>query len=82
MKQREVLLFAIASDLAGCDRLAIDIPQNASVNDVMLAIGVACPALSDWLPCCRLAVGQSFAAPGDSVSDDAEIALIPPVSGG
>jgi len=29
-----------------------------------------------------LAVGQSFAAPGDSVFDDAELALIPPVSGG
>jgi len=82
MTQREILLFAIASELAERDRLTIHIAAHATADDVMLAIGDACPELVQWLPSCRLAINQVFSRPDDTIPENAELALIPPVSGG
>ena len=46
------------------------------------ALAARHPALARVLPRCRLAVNQEFAEDGDPVPDGAEVAVIPPVSGG
>jgi len=78
----DVLLFAIASELANRSAITVDVPSPTTAADMLDAIGRVCPALIPWLPSCRLAVNQSFVSNDFLISGDAEIALIPPVSGG
>lgn len=77
-----VLLFAAARDLAGTPTLAVPLGTGPTVGAVRAALLEACPALAALLPRCRVAVGQAFAADDDAVPAGAEVALIPPVSGG
>ena len=75
-----VLLFAAARDLAGTPTLTV--PACATVGDLRRALAAACPALAGLLPRCRVAVDLAFAADADGVPGGAEVAVIPPVSGG
>ncbi len=77
-----VLLFAIARDLAGASAVDVPVPDGATVGTMRAALADVYPALAVLLPRCRVAVGQAFAADTDVVPVGAEVALIPPVSGG
>ena len=82
MPKFDVLLFAVAKDLANADSISVEVNLPISASDLMQAIGVAEPALRPWLGSCRLAINQSYVSDRDTVTDITEIALIPPVSGG
>jgi molybdopterin converting factor small subunit len=77
-----VLLFAAARDRVGADVVTIDVETPATAAAVLSALGDRFPDLAPLLPSCRLAVDQSFVAPGHAVYPHHELALIPPVSGG
>jgi molybdopterin converting factor subunit 1 len=77
-----VRLFARARDLAGTDRVAIDLPAAATAADLRRELAIRIPALGVLLGRCALAVDGEFAADNQHLSADAEIALLPPVSGG
>lgn len=77
-----VRLFARARDLAGADVLRVELPDGATVADLRRRIAADCPALSSLLERSALAVENEFAADSLVLSTDAEIALLPPVSGG
>lgn len=77
-----VLLFAAARDRVGADVVNIDVETPATAAAVLSALGDRFPTLEPLLPSCRLAVDQSFVAPGHAVRPHDELALIPPVSGG
>lgn len=77
-----VRLFARARDLAGTDVLCLELPDGATVADLRRRIAAECPALSSLLERSALAVENEFAADSLVLSADAEIALLPPVSGG
>jgi molybdopterin converting factor small subunit len=62
--------------------LMIDLPDLATVLDLRRAIVANCPALRVFLPRCAVAVGEDFAADDFRLTANAEVALIPPVSGG
>jgi molybdopterin converting factor subunit 1 len=81
MKVR-VLLFARARDLAGRDMVEVEIPAGATVADLRERLGSALPGLKGFVQRCVVAVGGEYAAEGDEVREGAEVALIPPVSGG
>jgi molybdopterin converting factor subunit 1 len=76
-----VLYFAAAREAAGgaSESLATAPPTVADLRRALLARH---PALAVLLPRCRLAVNQEMADDGDPVPDGAEVAVIPPVSGG
>jgi len=76
-----VLYFAIAREAAGTDSDSI-VGAPATVGALRAFLAERHPALARVLPRCRLAVNQEFAGDGDSVPDGAEVAVIPPVSGG
>lgn len=76
-----VLYFAGAREAAGLAREALDLPA-ATVADLRRALTARHPALARVLPRCRLAVNQELASDAEPVPDGAEIAVIPPVSGG
>lgn len=78
----QVRLFARARDLAGCDRLQVALPEGATVAHLRRRMAADYPKLASLLERSALAVEDEFAADDQVLSGDAEIALLPPVSGG
>jgi len=78
-----ILYFAAAREAAGVDREVLELGSPpASVAALREALAARHPGLGRVLPRCRIAVDQEFARDGDPVPDRAEVAVIPPVSGG
>ena len=77
-----VLFFAVARDAAGREAADLDLPAGATVADARRAIGEAFPALEPLLRSWSIAVDLEYARPETPVPDGAEVAVIPPVSGG
>jgi molybdopterin converting factor subunit 1 len=77
-----VRLFARARDLAGADRVTVEIPADATAADLRRRLGEQVPALAPLLERSALAVGGEFAEDGQLLTAGSEIALLPPVSGG
>ncbi|HZI14968.1 MAG TPA: molybdopterin converting factor subunit 1 [Myxococcus sp.] len=77
-----VLYFAAARERAGLSREALEVPEGASVREVLQAITAKHPALAPLLPHLRVAVDQEFVGLDAPVRAGAEVALIPPVAGG
>jgi len=76
-----VLFFAVAREAAGRESEPLT-AWPATVGELRGTLAARHPALARVLPRCRLAVNQEFAQDGDPVPDGAEVAVIPPVSGG
>jgi molybdopterin synthase catalytic subunit len=76
-----VLYFAVAREAAGTDSETLP-AAPASVAALREVLATRHPALARVLPRCRLALDQEFARDEDPVPDGAEVAVIPPVSGG
>ena len=77
-----VRLFARAKDLAGTDLVSVELPTNAIVADLRRRLAEQIPSLAPLLQRSALAVNQEFARDDQPLTDDAEVALLPPVSGG
>ena len=77
-----VKLFARAKDLAGADRVTIELPEGAMVGTVRTALTAAYPALAPLASSLLIAVGTEYAHDEQVLSEDADVACFPPVSGG
>ncbi len=79
----EVRLFAVFRERAGRDRLALELPEGATVADA-LAAAAREPGLGELLPRmpARVAVNHEYASEDAVIEAGDELALIPPVSGG
>jgi molybdopterin converting factor small subunit len=77
-----VYLFARSRDLAGADRLGVELPPGSTGADLRRALALACPPLAGLLARSALAVNGEFARDTDPVAEGDEISLLPPVSGG
>lgn len=77
-----VRLFARARDLAGTDAVDVEVPGAATVADLRRRLAADCPKLAGLLARSAFAVNDEFAEDGLTLPLDAEIALLPPVSGG
>lgn len=78
----EVLLFAVAREKAGADRIELELPTGSTVADLWKELGIRHPALASVLASCRAAVDESFATAKTPLADGATVAVLPPVSGG
>ena len=77
----DVLLFASYADALGASRVAIELPADARVKDVLervrvLAAGKRVPANP------LVAVNKRYASADQAVGPGDEVAIIPPVAGG
>jgi len=81
MKVR-VLLFARARELAGRDAVEVEVPAAATVAELRRRIAQQVPALANFVNRCGVAIGGEYSVDGNTVPEGAEVALIPPVSGG
>jgi MoaE-MoaD fusion protein len=80
--QVRVLFFGILKELVGKTNDVIDVPEGASVRDVLAHYEVLTPRLRESLPSLALAVNQEYAGPDTRLNPDDELAVLPPVSGG
>jgi molybdopterin converting factor subunit 1 len=77
-----VRLFARARDLAGTDIINVEVPEGTTVGDLRGQIAVRYPALVSLLGRSALAVNDDFADEDLILPLGAEVALLPPLSGG
>ena len=78
----QVRLFARARDLAGVGDVTVTLPDGATAADLRRQLVVDYPALHGLLERSALAVNDEFAADDLPLPRRAEVALLPPVSGG
>jgi molybdopterin converting factor subunit 1 len=77
-----VLFFATLRDITGVKETSIDFLYGAKIADIKTAVLEKFPALEKNMDTLIVALNHEFAADEDIVSDGAEIAMFPPVSGG
>lgn len=78
-----VRLFAILRELVGAESVEVDVPEGATVADVIRALS-AVPGLAgvvERLPV-AMAVNRTYASADTKLVPQDELALIPPISGG
>ncbi|MGD9633551.1 MAG: MoaD/ThiS family protein [Pirellulales bacterium] len=75
-------MFAGAREAAGAGEVSLDVADGATVGDVERALVAKIPSLRGIVTHSRWAVNAAFSTPDAKVPKDAEVALIPPVSGG
>jgi molybdopterin converting factor subunit 1 len=78
----EVRLFAVTRQLAGRATVVLEVPEGASVRDLRRLLASDCPELAALMPHVMIAVGTEFARDDAPIPPGAEVAVIPPVSGG
>lgn len=77
-----VKLFAVARELAGSSEIIVELREGATIDDLRTELITLVPALARIVPHSLWAVGTEYVG-GDAVlPNDADVALIPPVSGG
>jgi molybdopterin converting factor subunit 1 len=77
-----VRLFALAKDRAGSAEVAIELASPATVADLKRALASAFPELAPLVPNLMIAVDAEYAGDSQPIAPGAEVAAIPPVSGG
>ena len=77
-----VLFFGMLKDMAGKSSDLLDLPESASVADLLAHYQGRISRFKDSLPSLAVAVNQQYAGPETKLKADDEVALLPPVSGG
>jgi molybdopterin synthase catalytic subunit len=77
-----VHLFGAARERAGRNHLEIEVRPPVTVGDLAAQILLHHAAIAGLLPAARFAVDREFAGPDTPVREGAEVAFLPPVSGG
>jgi MoaE-MoaD fusion protein len=77
-----ILFFGMLKDAAGKSGDMLDLPDGATVADVLVHYESQIPRLKDALPSLAVAVNQQYAGADTKLKADDEVALLPPVSGG
>ena len=77
-----VLFFAQLKDATGCDSIELAPPSPLNTEQLWAALLKQFPALAAHRANVRLSRNWEYATPDALFSNDDEVALIPPVSGG
>jgi molybdopterin converting factor small subunit len=77
-----IRLFARARDLVGEGVIEIELPAGATIEDLRRQLETEHPTLKPLLEKSALALNDEFADDSSRIPLEAEIALLPPVSGG
>ena len=77
-----VQMFAVARQMAGRAVVELELPAGATVRQLREALAIVVPALSPLMPHLMFAINTDYVADAAVIPADADIACIPPVSGG
>jgi molybdopterin synthase sulfur carrier subunit len=81
MKAR-VQMFAVARQLSGREAVELNLPDAATLADLRAALAVEVPPLKHLMPHLMFAINTEYASDEAIIPGGADIACIPPVSGG
>jgi len=76
------LFFAQYRDYAGADEIAVELPEQASVADLVDRLRTRAAGLAKLPARPVVAVNMDFAPLATALRDGDEVAFIPPVAGG
>lgn len=82
MNTVRVKLFAVAADVAGRDTVDIDLSPTATIAELRRALAEKIPELKEIVDHSMFAVDAEYAGDDRLVPPSADVACIPPVSGG
>jgi molybdopterin synthase catalytic subunit len=77
-----LLLFGILKDSAGREAETLELPERATVAELLAQYARRAPQLESQLANIAVAVNQEYAQRSLALAEGDEVALIPPVSGG
>ena len=77
-----ILFFGVLKDLAGQGGESLNLPDNATLGDVLRHYEARIPRLKELASSIAMSVNQEYAGPKVKLSQGDEIAFLPPVSGG
>jgi molybdopterin synthase catalytic subunit/molybdopterin converting factor small subunit len=80
--QVRTLFFGMLKDLAGRSSDSLNLPENATLDDVVAHYEELIPRLGELAASIAVSINQEFAGPDSKLKDGDEIAFLPPVSGG
>jgi molybdopterin synthase catalytic subunit len=75
-------LFAVAKELVGSEVMTVDVSAAATLGELRQMVESEYPTLKPVLRHAVWAVDAAYADDQTSVTEDSDVALIPPVSGG
>jgi molybdopterin converting factor small subunit/GNAT superfamily N-acetyltransferase len=78
----QLLFFAQARERAGSGQATLELPHGSRVRDALARIRERYPALAELMPHLAVAMNQRLVGPEEAIVEGAELALLPPVSGG
>ena len=77
-----VRLFAVARQRAGRPEVTLELPDPVTVGALRRALAADFPELAPLVPNLMIAVAAEYATDEATIPPGAEVAAIPPVSGG
>ncbi|KPL77907.1 hypothetical protein ADN00_08545 [Ornatilinea apprima] len=77
-----ILFFASIKEKAGCADTVMDVPAGTTIQGLKERVEAAFPGLKNVMGNSLTSMNRSFALNEDLITDGAEIAFFPPVSGG
>ena len=78
----DVKLFAVAKQLVSAASVRVEVPRGSTVAHLRASLCRQYPALTPVMDQMRFAVDTEYASEETVIGEDAEVACIPPVSGG
>ena len=80
--QIRVLFFGMLKEWAGKSDDSLELPEGATLGDVVLHYEGRIPRLKDFAASMALSVNREYASPDSRLKANDEVGLLPPVSGG
>ena len=80
--QVRVLFFGILRELAGQSSESLNLPEHASLGDLLRHYESRIPSMQNWSSSLAMSINQEYANIKSELHAGDEIALLPPVSGG
>jgi molybdopterin converting factor subunit 1 len=77
-----VKYFAVAADIAKRRDEPLELPEGATVKELLDQLERRYPGLHRLRPSLRVAVEQEYGTDGTPLRDGDEVAILPPVCGG
>jgi molybdopterin converting factor subunit 1 len=78
----KVVLFAVARDMIDKNSVALELSDSATVSDLKRALVNQYPNLEEIVLRSAFSVNHEYALDQTKLTENVEVALIPPVSGG
>jgi molybdopterin converting factor subunit 1 len=74
--------FAALREIVGCEEMEKDVSEGMTPDLILEELAVEHPKLQTYLKVVKIAINQEFADRHNPLTNDDEIAFLPPVSGG